>query len=42
MLQARVRKDYDLADSIRNRLSDLGVSLEDTPDGTFWREKELS
>ena len=40
--EARARKDYDLADSIRNRLSDLGVSLEDTPDGTFWREKELS
>ena len=40
--EARTRKDYALADSIRDRLADLGISLEDTPDGTFWREKELS
>ncbi len=40
--EARVRKDYDLSDSIRDRLSDLGIALEDTPDGTFWREKEPS
>jgi cysteinyl-tRNA synthetase len=40
--EARARKDYDLADSIRDRLSDLGIGLEDTPDGTFWRETEAS
>jgi len=40
--EARARKDYALSDSIRDRLADLGVTLEDTPDGTFWREKELS
>ena len=40
--EARIRKDYALADSIRDRLAELGISLEDTPDGTFWREKELS
>jgi len=37
--EARARKDYDVADSIRTRLADIGVTLEDTPDGTFWREK---
>jgi len=40
--EARARKDYALADSIRDRLADLGIGLEDTPDGTFWREKGLS
>jgi cysteinyl-tRNA synthetase len=40
--EARVRKDYALADSIRDRLAELGIALEDTPDGTFWREKEIS
>ena len=40
--EARARKDYGLADSIRDRLADLGITLEDTPDGTFWREEELS
>ncbi|UCD58302.1 MAG: cysteine--tRNA ligase [Candidatus Hydrogenedentota bacterium] len=40
--EARVRKDYELADSIRARLADLGIALEDTPDGTFWRSKEIS
>ncbi len=40
--EARVRKDYALADSIRDRLSEIGIVLEDTPDGTFWREKDLS
>ena len=35
--EARARKDYELADSIRTRLADLGIALEDTPDGTFWR-----
>lgn len=40
--EARARKDYALSDSIRDRLEELGISLEDTPDGTFWREKDLS
>ena len=39
--EARARKDYALSDSIRDRLAELGISLEDTPDGTFWREIEL-
>jgi cysteinyl-tRNA synthetase len=40
--EARARKDYALADSIRDRLAELDIILEDTPDGTFWREKGLS
>ena len=38
-LRARLRKEknFALADEIRNRLSELGVTLEDRPDGTRWR-----
>jgi cysteinyl-tRNA synthetase len=38
-LRARLRKEknFSLADEIRNRLSELGVTLEDRPDGTRWR-----
>ena len=38
-LRATVRKDknFKLADEVRNKLSTLGVVLEDRPDGTSWR-----
>ncbi len=38
-LRARLRKDknFALADEIRNRLSEIGITLEDRPDGTRWR-----
>jgi cysteinyl-tRNA synthetase len=38
-LRARLRKEknFTLADEIRNRLADHGVTLEDKPDGTRWR-----
>ncbi len=38
-LRARLRKEknFTLADEVRKRLSELGVSLEDRPDGTRWR-----
>ncbi len=38
-LRARLRKEknFGLADEIRNRLTELGVTLEDRPDGTRWR-----
>ena len=38
-IRARLRKEknFALADEIRKRLSDLGVTLEDRPDGTRWR-----
>jgi len=36
---ARDRKDYDAADSIRDRLYAAGVLIEDTPDGPRWTIK---
>jgi cysteinyl-tRNA synthetase len=35
--EARAGKNFALADSIRKRLSDIGVTLEDRADGTIWR-----
>jgi cysteinyl-tRNA synthetase len=35
--QLRQRKLFDLADLIRSRLGDFGITLEDTPQGTRWR-----
>jgi cysteinyl-tRNA synthetase len=35
--ELRQQKQFALADSIRNRLLDLGVALEDAADGTRWR-----
>jgi cysteinyl-tRNA synthetase len=35
--ELRTAKEYALADSIRSGLSELGISLEDTPQGTEWR-----
>jgi cysteinyl-tRNA synthetase len=38
-LRARLRKEknFGLADEVRKRLSELGVTLEDRPEGTRWR-----
>ncbi|MBN1091447.1 cysteine--tRNA ligase [Blastococcus sp. TML/M2B] len=33
---ARVRKDFAAADAIRDQLTTLGVTVEDTPDGPRW------
>ena len=40
-LRATARKDknYAMADIIRNRLTELNITLEDTPQGTVWRGK---
>lgn len=35
--EARKRKDFAAADSIRSRLAELGVTLEDGKDGTTWK-----
>ncbi len=35
--RARERGDYAEADRIRDQLSEQGITLEDTPDGTIWR-----
>lgn len=34
---AKQEKNYTMADTIRDRLGELGISLEDRPDGTHWR-----
>jgi cysteinyl-tRNA synthetase len=35
----REAKQFQLADEIRNKLTELGVTLEDTPRGTTWKRK---
>ncbi|MFQ5419064.1 MAG: DALR domain-containing protein [Anaerolineae bacterium] len=35
--QARAEKNWALSDQIRDRLKELGVVLEDRPDGTIWK-----
>jgi cysteinyl-tRNA synthetase len=35
--EARARRDWTTADAIRDRLSEIGVLLEDRPEGTTWR-----
>jgi cysteinyl-tRNA synthetase len=36
--EARARKDYATGDNIRNQLTALGISLEDSPKGTHWKK----
>lgn len=36
----RTAKQWAAADKIRNKLKELGVVMEDTPDGTSWRFEE--
>ena len=35
--QARLSKDFNKADEIRDKLTKIGVEIEDTPNGTIWR-----
>lgn len=35
--ELRVAKQYTLADKVRDQLAELGVTLEDTPQGTRWK-----
>ena len=38
--ELRQIREYSLADVIRSRLTELGVSLEDTREGTLWRPRQ--
>jgi len=37
--EARAKKDYKRSDDIRKKLSEMGVILEDTKEGTIWRRE---
>lgn len=34
--QARAAKDFAKSDELRKKLTDLGISVSDTPEGSFW------
>ncbi len=37
--EARKKKDWNTADSIRKNLDRLGFEIQDTADGSVWRKK---
>jgi len=39
-MEARNKKDWALADKIRNDLAQLGIEIKDTPEGVKWTLKE--
>ncbi len=36
--EARLARDYEKADAVRNKLDELGVMIEDGPEGSRWRK----
>lgn len=34
--EARARKDFAKSDEFRNKLTEMGISVSDTPEGSFW------
>lgn len=37
--QAKLRKDYETSDRIRNKLNEIGIEINDTKNGTEWKIK---
>jgi cysteinyl-tRNA synthetase len=37
--QARARRDWTTADRLRDELSAMGITIEDTPSGTTWKTR---
>lgn len=37
--QARLKKDFKEADSVRKKLEDMDIIIEDTPSGVRWSFK---
>ena len=37
--QSRASKNFQKADEIRDKLYDMGIEIEDTPNGTIWKSK---
>ena len=37
--QSRASKDFQKADEIRDKLFDMGIEIEDTPNGTVWKSR---
>ena len=38
--EARARRDFAVADAVRDRLTAAGVAVEDSPDGPTWTLKD--
>jgi cysteinyl-tRNA synthetase len=38
--EARARRDFAVADAVRDRLTAAGVTVEDSPDGPTWTLKD--
>jgi cysteinyl-tRNA synthetase len=37
---ARKSKQFEIADTVRDRLGEIGIVLEDHPQGTIWMKKD--
>ena len=37
--KARNEKDWEKADEMRKQLDEMGIILDDTPEGTVWKKK---
>ncbi len=38
--ELRAKREFELADRIRDRLKEIGIVLKDTPQGTIWQKEE--